>query len=976
MIRRTMRLLPIALLALGTTLSPMLLHAQLGPQRGGQGYGKNKVQYRDFDWQIYHSPHFNVHYYKVEEGSLRKVVSYAESAYDQLSREFNFQIKDPVPLIYYATHSAFEQNNIILNFIPEGVGAFATPARYRMVLPIDMPDPELYELILHELTHIFQYHMLFQGSLAKAVASTPPTWFMEGMASYMAKDESARDKMFLRDYVVNDRIPSINQNIQGFFAYRFGHALFDFIEERWGRDGFLDFIYEIRNTIGARVDRAVERAFKLDAEEFDAEFRHWLRQKYLAELVETGEPADFGRRFRNEKAVFGQDGATSPAASPSGDLVAAISTYRGDVDVVLYDTEKRTFLRGLTKGYTNDYQYLVAQETNLGREMGRDLAFSPDGNYLAVFAKRERGRSLLLLDVLNGGTHRIYEMSDIEQQIGPAWSPDGRTIAFSGWKDGRFDIFLIDVESGTYRNFTNDGLFDGAPTFSPDGKSLAFVTVVGGGFAKLFRADLSSGQPEKPGTRYPVTSGESNENDPTYSPDGKRLYFTSDRDGRDNIYGLDLSTGQLSQYTNVVTGAFMPTVLKEPDGEERLVFTGLWKGGMDLYVADVDEPVKAPETVQIPQEPAEGSLNEFEPDIVVNIDEANKDTYRGYKFFLEGAQTYVGVNNNQTFLGRVVLSFSDNLGDRRIIANLSSVDSFSNFDFTYLDLSDRLQWYARAFDFRNFYQAYDVLRNTGTRGRLDYSVTGAAGGLIYPFSFYRRAELGVSYLFYKDSTPFLFVDDEGIQRIGYDEFEVDFPQIQGSLVGDSTRFASWGPIAGRRWRLDAAWAPDFDESGTLRESVEIDARQYIPVTLRSNIALRLYAGASEGNLPARFYLGGLDTIRSTNYNELSGDRAFFTNIEYRFPVIDYLATPLLAFQGIRGVLFFDVGGAWFNEIEKLGFYDFYNEDESRLQDGIAAYGWGFTVRFLGFDLNWDVAHRWDFKENLDTRTSFWVGTRF
>lgn len=969
MIRRSMRLFPIALLALGTILSSTLLEAQLGPQRGGAGYGKNKVQYRDFAWQLYHSPHFNVHYYATEEASLKKVVSFAESAYDQLSREFNFQIKDPVPLIFFATHSAFEQNNIILNFIPEGIGAFASPVRYRMVLPIDRPDPELYELILHELTHIFQYHMLFQGSLAKAVASTPPTWFMEGMASYMAKDESARDKMFLRDAVVNDKIPSINQNIQGFFAYRFGHAIFDFIEERWGKDGFLDFIYEIRNTIGARVDRAVERAFKLNAEDFDAEFRHWLRQKYLTELVETGEPGDFGRLFRNEKAVFGQDSATSPAASPSGDLIAAFSAYRGDVDVILYDAENRVFLRGLTKGYTNDYQYLVAQEMTLGRDMGRDLAFSPDGNYLAAFAKREKGRSLILLDVLNGGTHRIYEMGDIEQQLAPAWSPDGRTIAFSGNKDGKFDIFLMDVESGTYRNFTSDDLYDGAPTFSPDGKSLVFVTSVGN-YSKLFRADL-----DKPGTRYPITTGESNENDPVYSPDGKRVYFTSDRDGRENIYGLDLATGQLNQYTNVVTGAFMPTVLHEPGGEERLVFTGLWKGSTDLYVADVDEPVKAPETVQVSQEPAQGPLGAFEPDIVVNIDEANKDKYRGFKFFLEGAETYLGVDDNQTFLGRVVLSFSDNLGDRRIIADLSSVESFSNFNIQYLDLSDRLQWYAQLFDDRNFYEAYDFVRSTGTRGHLDYSLTGAAGGLIYPFSFYRRAELGLAYLYWKDAQPFV-VEDENGARIEYDEFQIDFPQIQGALVGDSTRFAAWGPIAGRRWRLDAAWAPDFDESGTLRQSIEIDARQYIPVTLRSNLALRLYAGASDGNQPARFYLGGLDTIRSTNYNELSGDRTFFTNIEYRFPLVDYLALPFLAFQGIRGIVFFDVGGAWFDEIEKRGFYDFYDSDEKRLVDGISSYGYGMTVRFLGLELNWDIARRWDFKDNLDTRTSFWIGTRF
>ena len=419
--------------------------AQFGPHLYGEGFGKNKIQYRKFQWEIYHSPHFNVYYYKSEEAQLQKVVSFAESGYDQLSRAFNFQIKEPIPLLYYATHSAFEQNNVTLGFIDEGTGAFSSPVRFRMVMPIDLADQQLMQLMLHEMTHIFQFKMLFQGNLARAAASGPPYWFMEGMASYMAQDESQRDKMYLRDAVVNDQIPSVTRtDFAGFFAYRFGHAVFDFIEERWGKEGFLDFIYEVRNTLGSRVDRAVKRAFKLEPEDFDVEFRRWLRKKYLPELVKTGEPSDFGRVFRIEDERQGSY-TTSPVASPSGDLVAALSVYRGKVDVVLYDTKSRKLLRNLTKGYSNDYQYLAAQELVLGRQLGRDISFSPDGNTVAVFAKRERGRSLLLVDVLNGGVREIVEMNDIEQQGGPAFSPDGKTLAFSGWRNGHFDIFFLDL---------------------------------------------------------------------------------------------------------------------------------------------------------------------------------------------------------------------------------------------------------------------------------------------------------------------------------------------------------------------------------------------------------------------------------------------------------------------------------------------------------------------------------------------------
>ena len=75
----------------------MLLSLAAG-EASGQYFGQNKIAYRTFDWKIYHSPHFDVYYYTEDEPSLEKVVSFAESAYDELSREFDFQIKEPIPL--------------------------------------------------------------------------------------------------------------------------------------------------------------------------------------------------------------------------------------------------------------------------------------------------------------------------------------------------------------------------------------------------------------------------------------------------------------------------------------------------------------------------------------------------------------------------------------------------------------------------------------------------------------------------------------------------------------------------------------------------------------------------------------------------------------------------------------------------------------------------------------------------------------
>ncbi len=941
-----------------------------------RGFGKNKVRYDDFRWQVYHSPHFDVYFYPEEEHLLQKVVSFAESSYDQLSREFDFQIQEPTPLIFYRTHAEFEQNNVILNFIPENIAAFASPARNRMVMPVGMPDRDLYELITHELTHIFQYHILFQGSLSRAATLRPPQWFMEGMASYMANDEDAYARMVLRDAVVNDFIPSVAEgNASGYFAYRFGHAVFDYIEERWGKEGFRDFMYEFRNTLGGRTGRALERSFRIQPEDFDIEFRRWLRQKYLRQLVETGEPSDFGKPFRVEDLPGTQE--LSAIASPSGDLVASFSAQRGDLDIVLFDTQKRRQIKNLTKGLSTSYDYLVVQAATVGRRMGRDLAFSPDGNFIGVFARRDAGRELLLFDVLKGGIARSIEM-DVDQQTGLSWSPDGKKIAFSGARNGHFDIYLLDLDTNEITPVTSDPIFDGAPAFSPDGKSLVFSSEVGG-HAKLFRIDFAD-----PGKRFQLTGGESEDKDAIYSPDGKRIYYTSERDDYDNIFVLDLENNEIRQYTDVVTGCFQPAVLPRPEGRESLVFGGVWAGQHKLYLSDLEQAVGEPQKLEAPTPPAAADeLAKFEPSIEVSIDDANKDKYGGYKFFLTDAQTFLGVDDSQTFLGTVVLTFSDYLGDKQILAVLSSYDALSNFYGRYTDLSNRLQKYVAVYDDRDF---LFLLRDSQTGQILardgEIRLTGVQAGVNYPFGLRTRAEAGIGYVYRK--FPVEVATPGG--GVGLLEIKDDFPYVEAALVGDSALFTSFGPVAGRRWRLDGNYAPDLDGSGTLTSELSGDFRQYLPTSLRSGFALRAFAGARFGNNPTPFRIGG-ESIRSFRFRELSGDRAFFTTAEFRFPLIDELRTPAVRFQNIRGRVFLDVGAVWYDEFGVLvrqpdGFFafqdfEFWDSEENRLRDGVAVYGMGFTLQFIGLDLNWDIGKRFDGKDTLsDFTTTFTIGTRF
>ncbi len=216
--------------------------------------GKNKITHDNFDWKVYQSPHFMIYYYPEVEPFLEKLVSYAESSYLKVSTTLDYQLGFKVPVFFYKTHGEFEQTNITFSTLPEGVGAFATASKNRIVIPIDDPPDMMQITLTHELVHIFQYDLFYQSDLSKAYRSAPPLWIMEGMAEFVGqKGWSTSNEMVIRDAVLNDLVPPIlTLNAQSFLTYRFGQAAFDYMNEEWGLEGVRDFIQAFRRHLTTR----------------------------------------------------------------------------------------------------------------------------------------------------------------------------------------------------------------------------------------------------------------------------------------------------------------------------------------------------------------------------------------------------------------------------------------------------------------------------------------------------------------------------------------------------------------------------------------------------------------------------------------------------------------------------------------------------------------------------------------------------
>ena len=243
-----------------------------------------------------------MYYYPEFEQHLGRIVSYAESAYQKVSGDLKHEIHFPIPLILYKTHSEFEETNLFPDFVPEGVLAFAEPVRGRMVMPIDEPPDKLQGLITHELTHIFEFDLIPRNLVQRSI----PLWLDEGLADYERGTWDPLDLMTIRDAAVTEQIPPLSrfEDYGGManprVVYNLGHAAFEFIEARFGKEGIRQFLYTFRkNIVGGGLEDIYMQAFRMKPEEFDEQFEKWLKERFKP-FRDKQRPTDYGKDLSPE----------------------------------------------------------------------------------------------------------------------------------------------------------------------------------------------------------------------------------------------------------------------------------------------------------------------------------------------------------------------------------------------------------------------------------------------------------------------------------------------------------------------------------------------------------------------------------------------------------------------------------------------------------------------------------------------------
>ena len=890
-----------------------------------QYFGRNKVQYQTFDFRVLQTPNFDVYFYPEEEVAARDAARMAERWYARLSRILDYRFENRQPLILYGSGPEFQQTGTTGGEIGEGTGGFTEAFKQRVVMPFASSYEETDHVLGHELVHAFQYDISglgrAQGGLeAAARRFQVPLWFTEGMAEYLSIGPvDSHTAMWVRDAAITGQIPSIERMTRDprVFPYRWGHALWAYIGGRWGDAVVGQILKQVGQ--GVPYPEAFERILNIELDELSDEWHTAIRRAYLPLVSERLEAREAARPLITERREGGRLNV-GPSISPDGRMVAYLSE-REDLDVALHlaNAETGAFIRTLIKGPAFDAHFGSLRYINSAG------TWSPDGRQIAVSALRGYSDVLVTVDVRNGDILREFRVPGVGEITNPTWSPDGQTIVFSGLAGGISDLYALDVRTGQARRLTNDRFGDLHPAFSPDGSTIAFVSErapVTDLAALRFTSYQISLLTVATGEIRTLGSlrGEKNIN-PEWTPDGRGLFFISNRNGIPNVFRVDLATEQVSRVTNLFTGVSgitdLSPAITASRSAERLLFAAYEKGGYNIYALNgaqqlagtpapaiqtaadsVDTPLAAVlPPVPRPREAAFNRVSLALADPQFGLPADTTYPVRSYRPRLTLdylGQPQIGVSTRDQFgrgglYGGITGIFSDQLGYHTVYGVLQAQGQLDEIGGSFAYLYRKYRWnygaaiqripyiygfYAEGFNPEDPSQFLQRLQ----RYRIfDNSIQGIAQ---YPFSRVQRVEFsaGLRRLSQDVQNLDYVYDAQTGQFLGFDESEdegdrFNLAEATAALVYDNSLFGYTSPFAGMRYRFEVS--PTFGSLNYLQAIADFRRYQFLrPFTVAvQGLHFGRYGSDAEENsiLTRNIYLGQPSLVRG--YYDVYGDCA-------------------------------------------------------------------------------------------------------
>jgi Tol biopolymer transport system component len=596
-------------------------------------FSQEDFPHPELSWHTIESDHFLVHYHDGAERTARVVSKIAEDIYEPITSLYNHKPDQKVSLIIkdyddISNGAAYFYDNKIDIFAPS------------MDFELRGTHNWLRNVITHEFTHIVQIQTSMKYGrrmpalylqwlnyeaerrvdvlygYPNVVASYPlsgfvvPAWFAEGVAQFNHPDlaydfwDTHRD-MILRSYALDGNMLSWEQ--MGVFgktslgnesSYNAGFAFIGYLVKKYGMDKVKEISYNLASFTALTIDGAIERAVGRGGKEIYDEWRAALEADYAARVapmkasLQQGHPLEVeeematpgaGETQKLEGMLIPRSGASTPAVHATLGFANLYPVFSPDGKHLAYTSAKNADYFVSSSLFV--YDFSSKKETLIQPGVRTAPAWSPDGSKLYYArATRDNPHWSFQFDIFEYDLKAEHErrITFGKRAINPAVSPDGKQIVYVTSKDGTSNLVRVNLDGTGSQQITPYANAEQVynPCWSATGDRILFDYSIKDG------RDIAWVHPDGTGLEF-LVADDDDSRAARFSMGDSTFVFCSDRSGIFNVYEYSVTTRQITQLTNVLGGAFYPTM----SVSGRLAYAAYTSGGYKIYSMDVVKPV-------------------------------------------------------------------------------------------------------------------------------------------------------------------------------------------------------------------------------------------------------------------------------------------------------------------------------------------------------------------------------------------------
>lgn len=423
-------------------------------------FGKNRVQFQKFNWTYYRTPQFDIYFYPTGTELAKYTLYKAPTIIEEIERMLSFSSSKKLQFIVYNTQSDFRESNFAYDnddFYNQGgvTNIYGT----KVYLYFDGNHANFDKMIRSGVMNIYA-HLLVEGqSLGSNISSefiTVPNWYYSGLASYVGENWNSEIDAYVKNGILSQKYVEMDQ-LSPVDATYAGHSFWKFVVDRFGQNTIANILYTTRSS------RSYEKAFYyVTGVTFDKLLVDWYRYYFVIYRKETKGKPPVGEELVAKPKK--QREYSNIITSPDGESFAFSTNEAGQVKIWLKTPQMKKPKRVVT------YYQKTEDNPDLSFPV---LAWHPSGDILG-FTLEDRGRCYYYPYAISENKMGKRLLIDVEKISDWSFSPDGRFILFSGFRNGQSDIFLYSLITRSIQHITNDFYDDYQPRFIDNQKKIVF----------------------------------------------------------------------------------------------------------------------------------------------------------------------------------------------------------------------------------------------------------------------------------------------------------------------------------------------------------------------------------------------------------------------------------------------------------------------------------------------------------------------